>query len=383
MTSNKEMIAEVVAGFMSNGINGLRESLERLFNELMVAEREQFVNAAPYERTDQRKAYCNGFKDKKLLTKNGELHLRVPQVRDESFYPSCLEKGERTEQALKLVFAEAYIQGVGTRKMKQLAEELCGKEISATQVSRCSQILDEEIEKFRSRPLGQIEYLFLDAQYEKIRHEGCVRSLAILKAIGVNTQGYREVLGISCSLSEAEVHWREFLTDLCTRGMTGVKLVTSDNHAGLRAALRNVMPSVPWQRCIFHLAQNAASHSPSKALKKELCDSVRKLYQAEDLAEAEQRLKKTIDQYSDSAGDFCEWLDENFREGLTFFNFPKNHWKRIRTVNVVERMNKEQKRRTRIASLFPNIASCQRLVSRIAMDIHEDWVTGKKYLEIN
>lgn len=135
MTSNKEMIAEVVAGFMSNGINGLRESLERLFNELMVAEREQFVNAAPYERTDQRKAYCNGFKDKKRLTKNGELHLRVPQVRGESFYPGCLEKGERTEQAPKLVFAEAYIQGVGTRKMKQLAEELCGKEISATQVS--------------------------------------------------------------------------------------------------------------------------------------------------------------------------------------------------------------------------------------------------------
>ncbi len=200
----------------------------------------------------------------------------MPQVRDEPFYPSCLEKGERTEQALKLVFAEAYIQGVGTRKMKKMAEELYGKEISATQVSRCSKILDEEIEKFKTRFLGQIEYLYLDAQYEKVRYEGSVRSLAILKAVGVNKKGYREVLGITCSLSEAEVHWRKMLEDLCARGLTGVKLITSDDHAGLRAALRSVMPSVPWQRCIFHLAQNAAFHSPTKALKKELCDAVKK-----------------------------------------------------------------------------------------------------------
>lgn len=381
--SNQDLVAEVLENFMNNGIGGLKESLERLFNELMVAEREQFVNAKPYERSDERRAYCNGFKDKKLLTRNGELHLRVPQVRDEPFYPSCLEKGERTEQALKLVFAEAYIQGVGTRKMKKMAEELCGKEISATQVSRCSKILDEEIEKFKTRPLGQIEYLYLDAQYEKVRHEGSVRSLAILKAVGVNKKGYREVLGISCSLSEAEVHWRKMLEDLYARGLAGVKLITSDDHAGLRAALRSVMPSVPWQRCIFHLAQNAASHSPTKALKKELCDGVKKIYQAEDLSEAEQRLKKMVEKYSDSARDFCEWLDENFREGLTFFSFPKDHWRRIRTVNVIERINKEEKRRTRVARLFPNIASCERLVARIAMDIHEEWIAGKKYLEIN
>lgn len=378
--SNKDLIAEVLESFMNQGINGLKESLERLFNELMIAEREEFVGAAPYERTSDRKTYCNGFKDKKLLTKNGNLNLQVPQVREGNFYPSCLEKGERTEQALKLVFAEAYIQGVSTRKMKHMAEELCGTEISSTQVSRCAKILDEEIVKFKNRALGQFEYLFLDAQYEKVRYEGCVRSLAVLKAVGVNKEGYREVLDISCSLSEAEVHWRVFLESLMKRGMNGIRLVISDDHQGLKAALKAVLPSVPWQRCLFHLAQNAGAYAPSKAMKSELSQSIREIYQASDRQEADQRLKKIIEKYQEKAAKFCEWLEDNFYEGLTFYNYPKAHWRKIRTVNVVERINQEQKRRTRIARLFPSVESCERLVVRVAMDIHEEWVSGKKYM---
>ena len=333
--TNKHLINEVLEDFARNGIRELRASLERMLNELMVSEREEAVGAAPYERTVARKGYCNGFKDKKLLTRTGELKLKVPQVRGVDFYPSCLEKGERVEQAIKLTLAEAYIQGVSTRKMKALTEELCGKEISSTQVSRLAKILDEEVQKFKTRKLGRYRYLFLDAQYEKVRYEGSVRSLAVLKAVGINEEGIREVLGVSCGLSEAEVHWRAFLEDLTSRGLCGIELATSDDHPGLRKALQAVLPSVKWQRCLFHLSQNATAYAPSKRLKKEIAGAVRDIYQAMDKEEALERLKRTVERFKDKAAKFCDWLEENFIEGLTFFDFPESHWKRIRTVNII------------------------------------------------
>jgi len=379
--SNKYMIEEALEQFATQGINQLKTSLEQLFNQLMLAEREDFVGAGPHERSNERKGYCNGFKNKKLLTRSGELELSVPQVREGGFYPSCLEKGEKVEQALKLALAEAYVQGVSTRKMKMLTEELCGKELSSTQVSRFSALLDEEVQKFKKRPLGAYDYLFLDAQYEKVRYEGNVRSMAVLKAVGVNKDGFREILGISCGLSEAEVHWREFIEDLIRRGMHGLKLVTSDDHSGLRAALRAVLPSVPWQRCLFHLAQNASSYAPSVSMRPEICRAVREVYQSVDAEEARSRLKRVLDCFRGKADGFCVWLEEHFTEGLTFFQYPREHWRKIRTVNVVERLNQEQKRRTRVARLFPSIKSCERLVVTLSMRIHEEWVTGKRYLK--
>ena len=381
--TNKYLINEVLEDFARNGIRKLKESLERMLNELMLSEREEAVGAAPYERTLDRKGYCNGFKDKKLLTRTGELKLRVPQARELDFYPSCLEKGERVEQAIKLVLAEAYLQGVSTRKMKTLTEELCGKEISSTQVSRLTKILDEEVQKFKTRKLGRYRYLFLDAQYEKVRYEGTVRSLAVLKAIGINEEGIQEVLGVSCALSETEVHWRTFLEDLTSRGLSGIKLITSDDHSGLRSALQAVLPSVKWQRCLFHLAQNAQAYAPSKELKKEIAGAVRDIYQAMDKQEAMERLKRTVDRFKGKAEKFCDWLEENFMEGLTFFDFPKSHRKKIRTVNVIERINQEQKRRTKAVRLFPNVASCERLVVTIAMRIHEEWAVGNRYLTMD
>lgn len=381
--TNKHLINEVLEDFARNGIRELRESLERMLNELMVSEREEAVGAAPYERTVDRKGYCNGFKDKKLLTRTGELKLKVPQVRGVDFYPSCLEKGERVEQAIKLTLAEAYLQGVSTRKMKALTEELCGKEISSTQVSRLAKILDEEVQKFKTRKLGSYRYLFLDAQYEKVRYEGSVRSLAVLKAVGINEEGIREVLGVSCGLSEAEVHWRTFLEDLTSRGLHGIELATSDDHPGLRKALQAVLPSVKWQRCLFHLSQNATAYAPSKKLKKEIAGAVRDIYQAMDKEEALERLKRTVERFKDKAAKFCDWLEENFIEGLTFFDFPESHWKRIRTVNIIERINQEQKRRTKAVRLFPNVESCERLVVTIAMRIHEEWAVGNRYVTMD
>lgn len=381
--TNQYMIQEVLEEFATHGISELKKSLERLFNQLMLAERESFVEAGPHERTEQRKGYCNGFKNKKLLTRSGELKLNIPQVREGGFYPSCLNKGEKVEQALKLALAEAYVQGVSTRKMKLLTEELCGKELSSTQVSRFAKLLDDEVEKFKRRPLGEYEYVYLDAQYEKVRYEGTVRSLAVLKAVGINKEGYREILGVSCSLSEAEVHWRAFLENLIKRGMRGLKLVISDDHAGLRAALRATLPSVQWQRCLFHLAQNASSYAPSANMRGDLCQAVKEIYQAADMEEAKSRLKRTVEKYKEKAERFCDWLEEHFIEGLAFFQYPKEHWKKIRTVNVVERLNQEQKRRTRVARLFPSVESCERLVVTIAMRIHEEWATDKRYLKYN
>lgn len=379
--TNKHFIEELLEKLIL-GSEHTPRILEKLFNQLMLAERETVLGAAPYERTEDRNGFANGFKDRKYLSKMGDLSLKVPQTRDIPFYPSCLEKGERTERALMLTFAEAYVLGVSTRKVGKIVEELCGRSISSTTVSEYAKVLDKEVLAFKERPLKAYKYLYLDAQYEKVRYEGVVRSMAVLKAIGIDLDGMREVLGISCSLSEAEVHWRTFLQDLLKRGMTGVELVTSDDHAGLKAALRAVMPSVKWQRCIYHLAQNAGHHSPNKTLQPEIHEAVKEIYGAQDRAEAEARLKRIVEKFKGKASKFCDWLETNFIEGLTFYDFPKKHWKKIRTVNVLERMNREQKRRTRVSGLFPSVESCERLVVSVAIRIHEDWSTGKKYMDI-
>jgi putative transposase len=379
---NAPMINAIVEELAQQGLNGLSDLLSRLFNELMKSEREQALQATAYERTEARKGYSNGFKDKSIQTRFGKLELQVPKTRNIAFYPQCLEKGERSERALKLAIAEMYVQGVSTRRVAPIAQELCGFELSSTQVSRVATILDEELEKFRQRDLGHIIYLYLDADYQKVRHNGHVRDMAVLKAIGVNKQGYREVLGISCSLSEAEVHWREFLEDLMRRGLKGVELLISDDHAGLRAALIAVLPSVPWQRCLFHLAQNAQGYTPSVPMRGEIGQAVRDIFQALDQQEAERRVKETIQKYKERAPKFCDWLEENAIEGMTYYSRPRAHWKKIRTVNVVERLNEEVKRRTRVARLFPNEASCERLVTAVVAEIHDEWISGKRYLAI-
>lgn len=317
------MVSAIIEELAHQGLDNLSELFSRLFNELMKAEREHTLEAAPYERTEARKGYANGFKDKNIHTRFGKLELQVPQTRGIAFYPQCLEKGERSERALKLAIAEMYVQGVSTRRIEPIARELCGFEVSSAQVSRVASLLDEELEKFRTRPLGSVVYLLLDAHYEKIRHDGHVRDIAVLKAVGVNTEGYREILGVSCSLSEAEVHWRTFLEDLLKRGMKGIKLIIRDDHTGLKSALRATLPSVPQQRCLFHLAQNAQSYAPSVAMKMEIGQAVRDIFQALDLQEARSRVKATITRYEKKAPKFCTWLEENVEEGMTFLSYLK------------------------------------------------------------
>ena len=229
------------------------------------------LQAQPYERTAARQGQANGFKPKTLTTRIGAITFQVPEVRPGlEFYPSSLEKGVRSEQALKLALTEMYVQGVSTRKVAAIVEELCGSSVSSTQVSQCTAKLDVELQAWRSRPLGAFAYLVLDARYEKVRHGGCLVDCAILIALGVDPQGKRTILGVSAALSEAEVHWRQFLASLQQRGLQGVTFIVSDGHAGLSAARAAIFPAVPWQRCQFHLQQNAQAYVPRLELREKV-----------------------------------------------------------------------------------------------------------------
>jgi transposase-like protein len=363
----------------------MKALLEVVLNAVMRAERSQALKAEYYERSEERVGYANGFKDKTLNSRMGQLNLKIPQTRDVVFYPQCLERGLRSERALKLAVAEMYIKGISTRKVQAITRELCGTDFSSEQVSRLSKELDEEFSLFRNRPLETaFPFVSLDATYLKIRHGGSVISQAVLIAYGVNESGQREVLGVMSKLSEAEIHWREFLQSLQARGLRGIRMITSDDHAGLKAALRSVFPSVPWQRCQFHMSQNAQSKAPKQAMRGEIAQAMKRIFASIDQREADERMQQAVEKFSKTAPAFTEWLEDNIREGLTCLSFPEKIRKRVRTSNGIERINKEIKRRSRVATLFPNTESAVRLVTGVLVEIHEAWVAeDKRYLDLS
>jgi putative transposase len=363
-----------------SGLEALPDAFRILLNAAMLLERQKFLGAQPYERTTERQAHANGFKDKTVQTRIGALTMAVPQVREGGFYPTSLEKGVRSERALKLALAEMYVQGVSTRKVAAITEELCGFEVSSTQVSRAATELDGVLAAWRTRSLGQYPYMYLDARYEKVRQDGQVRDAAVLVASGVDEAGKRAILGVSVALSEQEVHWRTFLQSLVERGLCGVELIISDAHAGLQAARKAVFGGVPWQRCQFHLQQNAQAYVPRQEMKKEVAAAIRGVFTASNLHAAKRLLSEAVEHYRGVAPKLATWMEENIAEGLMVFVFPAPHWRLLRTTNGLERVNQEIRRRTRVARLFPNEASCLRLVTAVVMEISEEWETGKAYL---
>lgn len=377
-SASMEMIMALVN---EQGLNGIGSAVQILLNETMKVERSRYLGINPYERSPDRMDYANGFKDKTLNTRVGALKVNVPQVRSGDFYPSALEKGQRVDQALCLSVAEMYVQGVSTRKIKAITEKLCGLEISSTEVSRISQKMDTELEKWRNRKLGKYAYLIVDALYEKVRHDGNVISLAVLIAYGVNEKGMREVLGISVSLSEAEVHWRSFFESLIERGLHGVELITSDAHAGLQAARQAVFPTVPWQRCQFHLQQNASSYVTKKANKEGVADDIRNMFNAPNKTEAKRLLALAITKYASTESKLSAWMEENIPQSFSVFARSRAHQKKVRTSNMAERINKEIRRRTKVVGIFPNANSCLRLISAILCETHDDWIQGNIYLK--
>ena len=294
---NNNVLSEITEIIFDKGMNGLNTAISILVNEAMQIERSRHLKAEPYERSNDRQDYANGFKDKKLKTRIGALDLKIPQVREGGFYPSFLEKGLRSERALTLSMAEMYVNGVSTRKVQNIIKEMCDFNVSSSEVSRAAKLLDNELKNWRNRPLGSYRYLYLDARYEKIRCDGCVVDCAILVAIGVGEDGKRDILGISAKLSEQEVHWRGFLQDLQQRGLHGIELIISDAHSGLKAARKAVFPSVPWQRCQFHLQQNAQSYIPKKSLKKQVAFDIRSVFNAPNIDEAKRLLNIISEKY--------------------------------------------------------------------------------------
>ena len=371
---------ELLEQVSQQGFDILPELIRIVVNAAMQAERQQYLKAAPYQRTPERETYANRYKPKTVQTRVGNITFSVPQVREGDFYPEALEKGLRSERALTLALAEMYVQGVSTRKVKAITEQLCGVSVSSMQVSNAASLLDNELEKWRERPLGEYPYLYLDAYYEQVREDGQVRHLAVLVAVGVNRAGKRDILGVSVSLSEHEVHWRAFLERLKSRGLGGMQLIISDDHAGLKAARLAVFGSIPWQRCQFHLQQNAQAYVPRKEMQAEVTEDIRTIFQAPDRATAEAYLTKAVQKYEKSASRLAEWMASNIPEGLTVLAFPVAHRKLIRTTNGVERLHREVRRRARVVSIFPNQASCLRLVSAVLNEISEEWLTGRTYL---
>ena len=374
--------SELLEQITSQGFEVLPELIRIVINAAMQAERQQYLRAAPYQHTPERQGHGNGFKPKTVSTRMGEITVDIPQVREGGFYPEALEKGQRSERALTLTLAEMYVQGVSTRKVSAIVEQLCGTSVSSSLVSKAATQLDETLEAWRNRPLDIFRYVYLDARYEKVRQNGQVHDAAILMAVGVGQEGKRQVLGVSVSLSEHEAHWRTFLQSLVTRGLGGVQLIISDDHAGLKAARIAVFGGVPWQRCQFHLQQNAGAHVPRQEMRREVAEELRTIFNAPDRHTAEAYLDKTVQKYAQTVPSLANWLEKNVPEGLTVFSFPASHRRRLRTANGLERLSREIKRRTRVVSIFPNEAACLRLISAVLMEIDEAWQTDRIYLTL-
>jgi putative transposase len=381
--THPELLNNVLQLLTEQGLPGFAEGIRLLVDEAMRLERSQVLQAQPYERTPTRQGHANGFKPKTVATRMGAITFAVPQVRgDVEFYPSALEKGLRSEQALKLALAEMYIQGVSTRKVSAVLEKLCGLEISSSQVSQCAARLDTELAIWRNRPLGSFPYVVLDARYEKVRLEGRVLDCAVLIALGISPEGKRTILGVSAALSEAEIHWRSFLSTLQQRGLHGVQLLISDAHAGLGQARTTVFPSIPWQRCQFHLQQNAQAFVARLDQRATVAADIRNVLDSLDRPSADRRLKELVQRYAATMPKLANWLEENLPQGLTVLSFPSVHHRRLRTSNGLERVNQELRRRTRVIRLFPNEASLVRLVSALLVEVSEDWETENLYLNM-
>ena len=277
-----------------------------------------------------------------------------------------------------------YVQGVSTRKVIEVLQKLVGPEvsISSTQVSRCAEKLDAGLDAWRRRPLDETPYVLLDARYERVREAGQVVDCAVLVAFGITASGHRRVLGVLVALSEAEVHWRAFLDSLIERGLRGVKFIASDDHAGLKAARKAMFAGVPWQRCQFYLQHNAQGYVSTLDKKAPVARTIRSIFNAPDVNEANRLLGQAVEDWRSTNPKLAAWAEEHLAQGFTVFGLPAEHRGRMRTTNGLERLNKEIKRRTRVATLFPNSASCLRLVSAILAEQDEEWMSAKIYLNM-
>ena len=365
-----------------HGFDAVPEMLRVLLNSLMQAERAKYLQAGAYERTEERQGHANGYKPKTVSTRMGEITFAIPQVREGGFYPSALEKGLRSERALVTTLAEMYVQGVSTRKVKAVTEELCGHAFSASTISQINKGLDAALARFAHRPLEEAyPYLILDARYEKVRLDGVIRSQAVLIAIGINWEGRRQVLAVELANRESATSWKDFVRRLKERGLTGVEFVVSDDHEGLKKAVSELLPQAAWQRCYVHFLRNALDYLPRRA-DDDCLQELRWIYDRRNLKEAQADLVAWLQRWQARYPRLTDWAEQAIGETLTFYMLPRQHHKHLKSTNLLERLNEQIKRRTRVVRIFPNPASCLRLVRALCAETHEAWLEDNRYINM-
>ncbi len=363
--------------------DGLRDVIRAVMQEVLEAEMDEALGASKGERTPERLGYRSGYYGRTLVTRVGKLELRVPQDRAGRFSTELFERYQRSERALVATLAEMYVQGVSTRKVKAITEELCGHAFSASSISAINKRLDESLAAFAGRPLHEpFPYLILDARYEKVREAGIVMSQAVLIAVGIDWDGRRQILAVEMANRESRSAWRDFLVGLKARGLKGVDLVVSDDHAGLVAAIGEVIPEAAWQRCYVHFLRNALDHLPRKH-GDDCLQELRWLYDRRDLAEARADLAAWLAKWSARYPRLTGWAEENIEQTLTFFRLPRQHHKHLKSTNMLERLNEEIRRRTYVVRIFPNAESCLRLVRALAVETNENWMEANRYLNMD
>jgi putative transposase len=363
--------------------DGLREVVRAVMQEMLEAEMTEALGAEKGERTAERLGYRSGSYGRTLITRVGKLELRVPQDRAGRFSTELFERYQRSERALVATLAEMYVQGVSTRKVKAITEELCGHAFSASSISAINKRLDESLAAFAGRPLQEsFPYLILDARYEKVREAGVVMSQAVLIAVGIDWDGRRQILAVEMANRESRSAWKDFLLSLKARGLRGVEFVVSDDHPGLVKAIAEVIPEAAWQRCYVHFLRNALDHLPRKHAD-DCLQELRWLYDRRDLAEAKADLAAWLGKWSGKYARLTSWVEETIDETLTFFRLPRQHHKHLKSTNMLERLNEEIRRRTYVVRIFPNAESCLRLVRALAVETNENWMEANRYINMD
>lgn len=367
-----------------SGDEGMALLAEEVLNQVLDAQMSEHLQAEPYERTDERQAYRNGYRSRQMTTRVGTLTLRVPQARDGSFSTELFGRYQRSEQALVLAMMEMVLQGVSTRKVARVTEELCGREFSKSTVSRLCEALDARVQKWNQRRLREREYPFVvvDAMQVKVRRDGRVRSTSALIAVGISEEGYREVLGLDIGDSESEGTWARLFGRLKDRGLSGVEILTSDNHRGLVKAARRHFQGATWQRCQTHLTRNVLGRA-SRHQKDELAAWLRRIFRSESKAEARQAFRDLTDQMDGKADDALGTLEDGLEDAIAVLALPPKYRRRLRTTNMLERLIEEVRRRERVIRIFPNGASAHRLVGALLAEQHEEWLTGRRYFDMS
>lgn len=385
-TDHRKVNTESAQAILLDDPSFLRQIVERVLQEVLEAEMTEHVGAAPHERTDARKGHRNGYKPRTLRTRVGTLNLLVPQDREGTFSTKLFCRYQRNEKALVLALMEMYLEGVSTRKVKDVTEELCGTSFSKSLVSSLAGRLDSELRAWRSRPLEAegYPYVFVDARYEKVRVGSRVVSQGVLVVSAVrDPDGLREILAVEVSDTESEAAYHELFRSLKSRGLKGVELVISDDHEGLKAAVARHFQGASWQRCQVHYARNLLG-MVSYASRKELGADLRAIFAAPAREQALRIASSAAEKWRKKRGreKVAEHIEEHLEECLTCLSFPESHRRRIRTTNGLERLNQEIKRRTRVVRIFPNPEACLRLVTALAVEQSEEWVTGRRYLDM-